>query len=378
MRGQPGRDLVGSEQVGHHFESLFSLLIGEGGLIRGTDGADQAVRQRLVQPVAEHAELQGVEELVDRLPVPGDRQQVAGHRADRLGGQVGDQRGELAVAQHAGQVLAQRVAGLALDLVHPVHQVGQRAELRDPLGRGLLPHARDAGQVVARVAAHGGEVGVLGRGQPVLLLHRFRGEAGHIGDAAAGHQRRHPVADQLEDVAVAGDDEHVHILGRGLRGQRGDQVVGFVPGRGQPPDAQRVEHLEDQAELAAEVLRRLAPVGLVLDPLLVPEGRLAAVEGHRDVGRFLVAQHVDEHRGEPVDRVGGLPGGGGEVLDRQGEERPVRERMAVEQQQPVLSCPVLTCRVWCLCRHGSILLAERAVVTPSATCVARSGGRGPR
>ena len=130
MSGQPGRDLAGPEQVGHHLQGLPGRLGREVGLVGRADGADEAVRQRLVQAVAQHAELQGVEQLVDRLPVPRGRQQVAGHRADRLGGQVGDQRGELAVAQHVGQVLAQRVARLALDLVHPVDQRGQRAELR--------------------------------------------------------------------------------------------------------------------------------------------------------------------------------------------------------------------------------------------------------
>ena len=341
-------------------------------MVRRADGADDAVRQRLVQAVAEHAELERVEQLVDRLPVPGGRQQVARYGADRLGGQVGEQRGELAVAQHAGQVLAQRVAGLALDLVHPVDERGQRAELGDPLARGLLPHARDAGQVVARVAADRGEVGVLGRGEPVLLLHRLRGEAGHLGDAAAGHQHRHPVADQLQHVPVAGDDEDVHVLRRGLRGEGGEEVVGFVTGCRQPPDAERVEDLEDQAELAAEVLGRLAPVGLVLDPLLVAERGFPPVERHRDVRRLLVAQHVDEHRGEPVHRVGRLPGGGGEVLDRQREERPVGQRMAVEQQQPVSAWAL-----WCLCRHVPILWAERAVVGPVRHPRVARGGRDP-
>ena len=47
------------------------------------------------------------------------------------------------------------------------------------------------------------------------------------------------------------------------------------------------------------------------------------VERHRHVRRLLVAQDVDEHRGEAVDGVGRLTGGGGEVLDGQGEERSV-------------------------------------------------------
>ena len=121
--GQPGAHLVRSEQVGHHLEGGL-LRVGLGGGLRATGSGrgDQAVREGLVEALAEHLELERVEELVDLVPVPGHRQQIAGHRADGLGRQVGDQRGELAVAQHAGEVLAQRVAGLALDLVHPVDQ----------------------------------------------------------------------------------------------------------------------------------------------------------------------------------------------------------------------------------------------------------------
>ena len=58
------------------------------------------------------------------------------------------------------------------------------------------------------------------------------------------------------------------------------------------------------------------------------------VERDRDVGRLLVAQHVDQHRGEAVDGVRDLARGGREVLDGQGEERAVGHRVAVDEQQP--------------------------------------------
>ena len=98
-------------------------------------------------------------------------------------------------------------------------------------------------------------------------------------------------------------------------------------------DAQRVEHLADQLDLAAEVFRRLAAAGLVLGVGLAAEGLPRHVEGDRDVGRLLVAQQVDQHRGEPEDGVGGLPGGGRHVDLAQCVERPVGERVPVEQQQ---------------------------------------------
>jgi hypothetical protein len=86
-----------------------------------------------------------------------------------------DQLGQLPVEHHRGQVGPQRLADLAAHGVGLVDQLLQRAVLGDPLGGGLLPDARDAGQVVAGVAAQRGEVRVLRRGQPVLGLPPPRG-----------------------------------------------------------------------------------------------------------------------------------------------------------------------------------------------------------
>ena len=52
-----------------------------------------------------------------------------------------------------------------------------------------------------------------------------------------------------------------------------------------------------------------------------------------DVGGLLVAQHVDQHRGEAVDGVGVLTGRGREVLHREREERAVGQRVTVEEQE---------------------------------------------
>ena len=113
--------------------------------------------ERGEQPVAQHPELQVVEQPVHGVAVP--RLRPPGRRVDSSARP--DQLGQLAVEQHGGQVRAQRVPGLAPDLVDPVDQVAQRAELADPLRGRLLADARDARQVVRRVAAQRREVRVL-------------------------------------------------------------------------------------------------------------------------------------------------------------------------------------------------------------------------
>ena len=287
--------------------------------------------QRGEQPLAQHPELQLVEQPMHGVAVPWPNGEVDGTGVER---DIPDQLGELAVEQHTGEVGAQRVARLALDLVDTVGEVGERAELAHPLGRGLLPHARDARQVVARVAAQGREIGVLRRGEAVAVHHLARVDPGEVGDAALRVQHRDVVADQLERVAVAGADEHLEPLGLCLGGQRGDEVVGLVALDPEVGDVQRPQHLLDEVHLAAEVVGRGRAIGLVLGVALAAERGPRDVEAHREVGGLLVAQHVDQHRREAVDRVGGLPGAGAEVLRGQREERAVGQRVAVEQQQP--------------------------------------------
>ena len=208
--GQPGRQFARLERAAAHVEALVHLGIGRG--------------QRLEEAVAQHPELQVVEQAMDLVAVPRLHPQRVGRLRQR---HVLDQVGELAVEHHVRQVGAQRVADLALDGVDVVDQRLQRPVLGDPLRRGLLPHTRDAGQVVARVAAQRREVGVLLRGQPVLLDDGLGGEPGQLADALARVQNGDVVADQLQRVAVAGDHQHPVAVLLGLRGQRGDDVVGL-------------------------------------------------------------------------------------------------------------------------------------------------------
>ena len=74
--------------------------------------------------------------------------------------------------------------------------------------RGLVADPWDAGDVVRGVALQPDQVGnELGR-DPVALDHALAVVDLGVGDAARGRHHPHPVADQLVDVAVAGDDHH--------------------------------------------------------------------------------------------------------------------------------------------------------------------------
>ena len=292
----------------------------------------QAVGEGRVQPVAQHPELQGVEQLVDRVAAPRTGARSRGSAPTACSG--------MSATRVVSWRLRSTLPRLArrLSPVFPLTSSArrtsllQRAEVLDPLRGRLLPHPRDAREVVGRIAAQRREVGVLRGREAVLLQQGGRVVALHLRHAPGRVQHRDVVADQLEGVAVAADDQDVHAVAGGLGREGRDDVVRFVAGGGQVPDSERVEDLVDQADLAVEGVGRLLAARLVLVVLLVPERRLAAVERDRHVRRLLVAQHVDEHRGEAVDSVSRLPGRGREVLRRQRVPRPVRQRMPVEQQ----------------------------------------------
>ncbi len=293
VRVEPVADLAGLEPADVDLEAVLGL---------GCRGG-----QRREEPIAQHPELQVVEELVDVVALPRCSGEIADmdierHRLDQLG--------QLPVADHAGQVLAQRDTDLAADGVDPGDQLIERPVLAHPLGRGLLTHPGDARQVVAGVAAQRREVGVLRRGQVVLGPHLVGGEASHLADPLARVQDGDVVVHQLQGVAVTGTDEHVEPIGDRLDGEGRDDVVGLVAVDHQRRDPQRVEHLLDQRDLTTKVRRRLAAAGLVFAVGRAAKRRAGDVEGDGEMRRFLVPEQVDEHGGEAVHRIGRLAGGG--------------------------------------------------------------------
>ena len=155
-----------------------------------------------------------------------------------------------------------------------------------------------------------------------------------LGDPARGAHHPHPLADQLVGVAVAGDDHHRDPLLARLAGQRGDHVVGLVALDLDVGVAEGLDQRHQVRPLLAQQVGARFALGLV-----EVVGDLAArhprVPGDDDPGRVVLVDDFDQHRGEPVDRVGRPPVAGPDRL-RQGEEGPVGERVAVDQEELVL------------------------------------------
>ncbi len=232
------------------------------------------------------------------------RQRQVGHAQGQL--DVGQQGVELAVDPHLVDVGAQVLARLALDLVGGVQQGGEAAVRGDPLGGGLGPDAGHARQVVAGLTDERGEVGVaLGR-DAVLLLDGRRVHPGQLGHTLLGVQDGDVAVDELQRVAVAGADQHLHAGRLGLRGQGRQDVVGLDAGQLDGADPEGVEHLLDQRHLPLERVRRGVARALVVGKPLRAERDPAGVERDRHVRGLLVAEQVRQHGREAVDGVGDL------------------------------------------------------------------------
>ncbi len=233
--------------------------------------------------------------------------------------------------------------------------------------RGLLADARDAGKVVARVAAQRGVLEVLRGRHPAAAIR----DAGLVvervvGDAALVVEHLDVrVGDELERIAVAGDDHDVDS-GRGrLRRQRRDHVVGLDAGPSIVANRERRRAPRGSAAAATRTGRASpATRPCTRSPCLCERCGPRRVERDGDLLRLLVGQHLHQHRREAVDGVGDGARLGREV-GRERVERPVRQRMAVEQEQLAGSCAGLRRR-----RHGADACRRSRRARPARSCAA--------
>jgi hypothetical protein len=255
---------------------------------------------------------------------PPHRLQVQRHRHVRA-------QGDQALGQDRvlGVRLQPFAVGVALDLVRVRDHVLHRPEFAHEVAGALLADAGHPGHVVHRVPHQRQHVDhAVGR-HAELLLHRPAVVHHRARSLAPGVQHEDVVRDELEQVLVAGDDDHLVAARHRLGGEGRDHVVGLEAGRVEDGQAEDVAHAAHVGQLHREVVVHLAAVRLVLRVLLVAEGLAGQVEGNGGELRVLVLVQLLEHGGEAVGRVGGQAARGGEALD--GEVRAVELRAAVDQ-----------------------------------------------
>jgi hypothetical protein len=152
-----------------------------------------------------------------------------------------------------------------------------------------------------------------------------------LGDAATRRHHLHAVADELERVAVAGDDRDRDLLLLCLLDEGRDDVVGLEAVDGVVRVAEGLDERAHVRVLLGEQVGLLGPVALVLGVDLLAAARPGVPD---DDGRLhaVLGQQLHEHRREAEDRVRVAPVGGGDRLGER-EERSVDERVAVDEEE---------------------------------------------
>ena len=125
-----------------------------------------------------------------------------------VGDRRDDRRGDIEVVSGGFQLLPRARGESAVALVDGLADRLDGTERPDQRGRRLVSHARDPGQAVAGVTAQRRVVGVGAPGDLVPGRDRGLVHDVQLGQAARGVDDPHRlgVVDQLEQVAVAGDD----------------------------------------------------------------------------------------------------------------------------------------------------------------------------
>ncbi len=231
-----------------------------------------------------------------------------------------------------GEILAEfgrQIAQVGVQIIHV-------AVLGEELGRGLLPHSRNTGQVVRSISAKGREQRITIRLNAAAFEDSGLVVERGVRDAASVVEDLHVgVLYQLERVAVPGHDDHGDRLVAPPSRERGQHVVGFEVLHAEHGDVQHLTEVANQFELVLDLRRGLGPSALVVLDHHVAKRAARKVEGHGQRARILATHERQQHRRETVQGVGDESFGSRDV-GRQSEEGSKGQRHAVQQHQGAL------------------------------------------
>lgn len=208
------------------------------------------------------------------------------------------------LGQGLGATEAERLDAIeiAVDGVEAAFHALQQAQ------RGLLTHARHAGDVVDLVAHQREEVDDQVRRNAELL-----GDAVHIQRLVLhGVDQGDVLVHQLGHVLVAGRDDGVTPgFGRHAR-QGADDVIGLDTFHAQQWQAKGTHAGMQRLDLQAQVIRHRRTLGLVLGVHVVAEGLALGIEDHCHGAVRVLANQALEHVDHALHRAGGQALGGGQ------------------------------------------------------------------
>ncbi len=144
--------------------------------------------------------------------------------------------------------------------------------------------------------------GICSRANAVPRLDALRRVHLDVRDAARRHHQAHVLRDELERVAIGGDDAGLEPRLVGERRERRDHVVRFPPLELEVLVAERLDDRPEVWKLLAQEIRHRPAVGLVVGvDLLAVDG--PRVPCDRNASRAVVGEQLEEHVREPEERV---------------------------------------------------------------------------
>ena len=230
-------------------------------------------------------------------------------------------------------VCFQLLAQVFLDLGQMRINSVERSVLQQQARGRFRPDARDARNVVRAVAHQALEIDQALRLKAVflgkfrLVVERRKRLPGLAGDEL---DRDMPV-DQLEAIAVAGDDHAVPARFAAAPSDRAKNIVGLPALALVDRDAHRAQHVLHIRKLHGQLLRHRMTRRLIAVELQMPEGRRLEIERHAQrIGCFLLAKPLENIQ-KAVDGVGAEPLLGGQ--DAHAVKCAVKDAVAVENHE---------------------------------------------
>ena len=208
-----------------------------------------------------------------------------------------------------------------------------RAILIDPLSRSLITHTGNTRKIIGLLPHQRSHIRVILRKNPVTVLHRGSVHRRDIRNPAHRIQNQHVIVDQLERVPITRDNQDIETIRSATGRQRRQNVISLIALIRQRRDVHSGHDLIDQLDLARELRRSLGAATLIFLILLRTDSRPRKVKRDRNMGRFPLLNHFQQHRNETVNRVRVLARSSREVLCRQSEKRAERHRMPIDNEQ---------------------------------------------
>lgn len=260
-----------------------------------------------------------------------------GGPVDGAGGEVVEGEGQREIAFDGGEFACfgepfargtEVFTHLAADFVRMGDEFVERRVLVEPFRSGFGATACDAGDVVDAVTDKREVVGDLcwrdtEFGDDACLVERF---------VAHGVDPEDTGSNELGKVFVAGGDHDFPPAGTRLRGEGGDDVVGFDTWLDDQWPTHEGDELVERFDLGCERFRHRRAVGFVFGKEFVAERGPGGVENARAVFGREAGFEPGEHGDDAADRARGFALGGAQVGQR--VEGTVEEAAAVDEYEP--------------------------------------------